>query len=385
MTTELLKYIVETSTGLDDVELAGSELFEIGSQDDIYHLLRLNVLKETAILESIFCQEQCTCDDELLLVERIDDSWATIFCPSGQISAKKIPINEVRCFRFCLVDFLRWVCQENGYHPVPGRNQEVCDGIYHFADTTLLERNLSLCIVTGSTRVNLFERLFFLSEIFPSQLVVALSASPVTLSRIETKNLAEKEVFVISFTDVIKLPLPTIDLALIERRLAYREQHRRPALILQMIPTGTNRGTVVQLAGRLLKNRVILLGRNQLLIIHALMNAHPSRYADRPVLALEEKEFVKKHLLWHKRKWITVNLSHNEKPKHRLNKMWYTFIKQMKQNNIDNIFVRNKENGIVKYILALDGRDAACRITDIASAVQKTANSGRRPKDDPLV
>ena len=383
MIIELLKYIVETSTGLDDIELAGSELFEIGSQDDIYHLLHLNVLKEIALLESVFCQEQCTCEDELLLVERIDDSWATIFCPSGQIAAMQVPINEVRCFRFSLVDFLGWVCRENGYRQVLHINRSVSEGIFHFADTTLLEQNLSLCLVAGYTRTNLFERLYYLSDMFSSQLAVALTTSSAALSPAEIKTLADKEVFVKSLADVIRLPLPTIDLSFIKRKLLSHER-RRPELILQTIPTGTNRGTAVQLVGRKLEGKSILLGRNQLLIIYALMNAQPSRYEDKPALVLEEKALVKKYLSWHRRKWITMNLGHNEKPKHRLTKVWYRLIKQMKRNSIADVFIRKSENGSIKYILALDSKDVECRIMNLANAVQKTADSGRRPRDDLL-
>ncbi len=385
MTIELLKYIVETSTGLDDIELAGSELFEIGSQDDIDHLLRLNVLKETALLESIFCQEQCTCEDELLLVERIDDSWVTIFCPSGQISDRKVPINEVRCFRFCLIDFLKWVCRENGYRQVLNINRSVSQGIFHFADTTLLERNLNLYLVTGSANMNLFERMFLLSDISASQPAVALTASPVALSQVEIKTLADKEVFVKSFADALKLPIPAIDLSFVERWMIRDERSHRPELILQTIPTGTNRGTAVQLVGRKLEGSSILLGRSQLLIIYTLMNAQLSQHEGKPALVIEENALVKKYLDWHKRKWITVNLGRNEKPKHRLNKAWYTFIKQMERNGIADAFIRKSENGRIKYILALDSRDVDCRITNLANSVQKTADSGRRPKDDPLV
>ena len=385
MTVELLKYILEASRGFDNRALGGPELFRNGTAEGIARLLDLNVLKEIAPAEEIFCEKQCICEKNLLNVEILDDHRARLSCPSGQIPSEEIPINEVRLFRFSKNDFLVWICRENGFRRVPNFSLKVASGIYHFSDTTLLERNLSLCLVTGSASANLFERLFLLSEIFTSQPAVALTTSPVALSQAEIKTLADKEVFVKSLEDVVKLPLPAIDLSFIERRMVYGERCHHPELILQTIPTGTNRGTAVQIVGRKLKGKSILLGRSQLLIIYALMNAQPSRHEDKPVLVLEEKALVKKYLGWRKKKWITVNLGRNEKPEHRLTKAWYTFIKQMKRNGIADVFIRKNENGRIKYILALNGRDVECRITDLANAVQKTADSGRRPKDDPIV
>ena len=385
MTVRLLEYILEASRGLDNHALGGYDLFRNGTAEGIAALLGLNVLKEIAPSEELFCQKQCMCEDNLLQVEILDDERARLSCPSGQIPSEVIPISEVRRFRFSRNDFLAWVCRENGYRRVPNFNPEIASGVYHFADATLLERNLSLCMVTGSVSVNFFERLFILSEIFAYQLAVALTTSPIALSQTEIKTLADKEVFVNSLSDVIKLPLPTIDLSFVERRIVHGERSHRPELILQTIPTGTNRGTAVQLVGRKLKGKSILLGRSQLLIIYALMNAQPSRHEDKPALVLEEKTLVKKYLDWRKRKWITLNLGRNEKPGHRLTKTWHTFVKQMERSGITDVFIRKNENGRIKYILALDSKEVDCRIPDLADAVQKTADSGRRPKDDPMI
>ncbi len=368
------------SRGLDNRALGGSELLHHGTVEEIAGLLDLNILKEIAPAEEIFCEQQCICDENLLLVEILDDQRARLSCPSGQIPSEVIPISEVRRFRFSRNDFLAWVCRENGYDQIPGRNQEVCDGIYHFADTTILERNLSLCIVTGSVRVNLFERLLHLSDIFSLQPIAIFTSSDPPLGRGQIKSLAGKNVFPRSFADVIKSPVPTIDLDFIEQQWLDHERIRRPSFILQLIPTGPKHRLITELVGKRIGNRSIPLGRFELLVIYALLKARVTIHEDKPVHILPEKDLVRQFLDWRRKGWITANLGPTEKPEHRLTKSWGRFIQQMKNLDLNDLFIRAVENKNVKYILTLDGKEAVCQISDIANAVKLTANTGKRDR-----
>jgi len=366
------------SRGLDNRAIGGSELFHNGTEEEIAGLLNLNVLKEIAPAEEIFCNHQCECDENLLLVEILDDHRARLSCPSGQVPSEEIPISEVRRFRFSRNDFLAWICRENEYHSIPGRNQEVCDRIYHFADTTILERNLSLCIVMGSVRVNPFEKLLHLSDIFSLQPVVAFTSSDPPLRRGHIKSLTEKNVFPRSFVDVIKSPVPRIDLDFIERQWLDQERIRRPSLILQLIPTGPKHRLATELVGKRIGNRSIPLGRFELLIIYALLNARVADHEDKLVHILPEKDLVRQFLEWRRKGWITANLGPTEKPEHRLTKGWGRFIRQMKRFNLEDLFIRRDDNRNIKYILTLDSKEAVCQIPDIATAVKLTADTGRR-------
>ena len=375
----LLNGLLTITKGTDTSPVSGASLLEWGGTGEVDELIRSGILHESESAEEIQCREQCECDDGVLKVKYDSNNEASIYCPIGQVASKRVDRNTLRRFAFSRTDFLIWLSRNNGWELSDHFSSAIVTNTYYFAALQQSKRRISICFAGESDNpdfVNRMSRLRIHAK--PETPFVILCADNPCLTLDEKVQLNQRSIYIscLSYcldTSTGKIILP------IDQHVPHDEQSI-PALILQRISTGVKRGFVAELAGRLIPNQSIPLGRSKLLLLHTMMHAAISINSTQTYFEITEQELTGKFATWHQRKWVTANAKRANNYNMCVAQQWEKLTTRLKECNLDKYFQRSRENGIVFYRILLPRDEISCLITDLEHAVEQTGNSGYRSK-----